>query len=140
MLTPKQYQFCCEYLIDLNGTQAAIRAGYSKRTAQEQSSRLLSNVMVREAIDRAQTERAERLELDADWVVRNFRNLYLEALADRDFSVAARCLEMIGKHVGAFEKHQKQKREYTQADVERLKAELEAAGFDFRRTNFPSRN
>jgi phage terminase small subunit len=45
-LTPKQEQFVAEYLIDLNATQAAIRAGYSPKTAQEQASRLLSNVMV----------------------------------------------------------------------------------------------
>jgi hypothetical protein len=42
----KQRRFVDEYLVDLNATQAAIRAGYSPRTAQEQSSRLLSNVMV----------------------------------------------------------------------------------------------
>ena len=49
-LTTKQRLFVDEYIIDFNGTQAAIRAGYSTRTAQEQSSRLLSNVMVAEAI------------------------------------------------------------------------------------------
>jgi len=49
-LTPKQARFVDEYLIDLNGTQAAIRAGYSADTAQEQASRLLSNVMVAEAV------------------------------------------------------------------------------------------
>jgi phage terminase small subunit len=137
--TPKQDQFVREYLIDLNGTQAAIRAGYSKRTANEQAARLLAKVSVREAIDRAQQERAERLDLDADWVVRSFRNLYLEALAEGDFSAAARCLENLGKHVGLFEKHQKQK-QYTPAEVEQLRAELVAVGFDFSRHNFPSRN
>ena len=49
-LTPRQQRFVDEYLIDLNATQAAIRAGYSPKTAQSQSSRLLSNVMVRAAI------------------------------------------------------------------------------------------
>ena len=46
ILTPKQERFCQEYLIDLCGTQAAIRAGYSKHTAQPQSARLLSNVII----------------------------------------------------------------------------------------------
>lgn len=50
-LTNKQKRFVYEYLIDSNGTQAAIRAGYSEKTAQEQSSRLLSNVMVQEIIN-----------------------------------------------------------------------------------------
>ena len=54
-LTPKQQRFVEEYLIDLNATQAAIRAGYSEKTAQEQSSRLLSNVMVQEAVQKAKT-------------------------------------------------------------------------------------
>ena len=45
-LTPKQISFCQEYLKDFNGTQAAIRAGYSKKTANEQASRLLANVNI----------------------------------------------------------------------------------------------
>lgn len=58
-MTPKQTKFVEEYLVDLNATQAAIRAGYSARTAQEQSSRLLSNVMVRAAINERQAEVAK---------------------------------------------------------------------------------
>ncbi len=45
-LTPDQEMFCLEYLKDFNGTQAAIRAGYSEKTASEQASRLLTNVKV----------------------------------------------------------------------------------------------
>ena len=62
---------------------------------------------------------------------------YLEALAARDFGAAARCLENLGRHVGCFQKHQEQKRQYTQADVERLRKELEEAGMDFTRRNDP---
>ncbi|MGP5103629.1 terminase small subunit [Psychrobacter celer] len=68
-LTTKQRLFVDEYIIDFNGTQAAIRAGYSARTAQEQSSRLLSNVMVAEAIDEAIADRRKRLRIDADTVL-----------------------------------------------------------------------
>ena len=56
-LTPRQARFVDEYLIDLNATQAAIRAGYSAKTAQPQSSRLLSKVIVRAAIVDGKTER-----------------------------------------------------------------------------------
>lgn len=49
-LTPKQKRFCEEYLIDLNATQAAIRAGYSPKTAEQTASRLLRNVKVQEYI------------------------------------------------------------------------------------------
>ena len=58
-MTPKQQRFVDEYLIDLNATQAAIRAGYSEKTAQEQGSRLLSNVMVQKAVTEGQAEHAD---------------------------------------------------------------------------------
>ena len=50
-MTPKQQRFCDEYLIDLNATQAAIRAGYSEKTANEQGARLLANVSIKAKID-----------------------------------------------------------------------------------------
>lgn len=62
-LTDLQKQFVTEYLKDQNATQAAIRAGYSPKTAQEQSSRLLSKVMVRAQVDEGLArirEKAER--------------------------------------------------------------------------------
>ncbi len=69
-ITPKQAAFCAEYMIDLNGCQAAIRAGYSKKTAQEQASRMLSNVKVQAEVSRLLQERADRVEITADTVLR----------------------------------------------------------------------
>ena len=57
-MTDKQARFCEEYMIDLNATQAAIRAGYSPKTAQEQSARLLSNVMVQIVLPSCRPSRA----------------------------------------------------------------------------------
>lgn len=74
-LTRKQLRFVEEYLVDLNGTQAAIRAGYSAKTAQEQSSRLLSNVMVRKAVSAARKDQQERTEITADRVLREAWNI-----------------------------------------------------------------
>ena len=51
-LTKKQKRFCDEYLIDLNATQAAARAGYSKKTAAQTAARLLTNVNVQECIEK----------------------------------------------------------------------------------------
>lgn len=51
MLNARQKRFVAEYLIDMNATQAAIRAGYSPKTAAEQSSRLLNNVNVKQAVE-----------------------------------------------------------------------------------------
>lgn len=69
-LPPNQQRFVQEYLVDLNATQAAIRAGYSPRTAKAQGSRLLTNVAVKQAIDAALAARAERVEIKADDVLR----------------------------------------------------------------------
>lgn len=69
-MTAKQERFVEEYLIDLNATQAAIRAGYSPKTAQEQSARLLSKVMIQTAISKAQAERSRRTGINQDRVIR----------------------------------------------------------------------
>jgi len=69
-LTAKQERFVAEYLIDLNATQAAIRAGYSEKTATEQGSRLLTNVKVQEAIAAKAGKTAEKLDLSAERVLR----------------------------------------------------------------------
>jgi phage terminase small subunit len=81
-LTSKQTRFVAEYLTDLNGTQAAIRAGYSAKTAQEQGSRLLSNVMVAAAIEVAQEARAQRTGVTADRVVAELAKIGFANMAD----------------------------------------------------------
>lgn len=68
-LTPKQQRFIDEYMIDLNGTQAAIRAGYSQHTANEQASGLLAKVSIRTEVDRRIAARAAEKKLTADLVV-----------------------------------------------------------------------
>jgi len=81
-LTPKQQRFVHEYLIDLNATQAAIRAGYSKKTADVQGPRLLGNVGVAASIASAQTKRAEKLGVDADWLLKRLTDEAEADLAD----------------------------------------------------------
>lgn len=73
--SPKQEAFIREYLIDLNATQAAIRAGYSPKTANEQASRLLANVNIQKRIDILKQERAARVEVNADDVLRELVKL-----------------------------------------------------------------
>lgn len=67
--TKRQQRFIEEYLKDLNGTQAAIRAGYSKRTANEQASRLLAKANIRNRVEEAIKEREERTKIDQDYVL-----------------------------------------------------------------------
>lgn len=69
-LTDKQELFAREYLKDLNATQAAIRAGYSEKTANEQASRLLANVNVQTFVASLKAERVEQTGIDAAYVLR----------------------------------------------------------------------
>ena len=76
-LTPKQKCFVDEYLIDLNATQAAIRAKYSKKTAHSQGPRLLENVEVARAISLAMKAREDRAIITQDQVLKEYAKLVL---------------------------------------------------------------
>ncbi len=121
-LTPKQQRFVDEYLIDLNATQAAIRAGYSKNSARQIGVENLTKPVIAAAVAKAKRERSERTEIDAEWVLRQAVELHRRCMQeirpvrnpktgkqayDDDgnalftFNAAAanRALEIIGKHV-----------------------------------------
>lgn len=68
-LTPKQQCFVDEYLIDLNGTQAALRAGYSEKTAGRQACELLEKTHIAEAIAEAKAKRSIKTSIDATYVL-----------------------------------------------------------------------
>src|SRR5436190_3999556 len=74
-LTAKQQRFCEEYLIDLNATQAAIRAGYSEKTAMEQGYQLLQKTSVQGSIQECQKKLSEKTELTTEWVLNRFRDI-----------------------------------------------------------------
>ena len=74
-LTPKQAVFVREYLIDLNATQAAIRAKYSKKTAGQQGERLLKNVEVAKAVQEAMDKRAAKLDIDSERILQEIARL-----------------------------------------------------------------
>lgn len=111
-LTPKQEAFCREYLIDLNGTQAAIRAGYSQRTANEQAARLLAKVSVSSRIQGLMTERAERVQRTADDVLKDIHKVKESCMAGAfdqqwnacmvDPKAALKALELEGRHLKMF--------------------------------------
>ena len=69
-MNAKQERFCDEYMIDLNATQAAIRAGYSPKSAGTDGGRLLRNAQIRARIDHLLAERGRRTGVNADRVVR----------------------------------------------------------------------
>lgn len=74
-LTAKQKIFVSEYLIDLNATQAAIRAGYSKRNADKIGPELLGKTRVAEAIQAAMQKREQRTEITQDMVLQELAKI-----------------------------------------------------------------
>lgn len=121
-LTAKQQRFVEEYLIDLNATQAAIRAGYSRNSARQIGDENLSKPAIAAAVANAKRERSEATAINAEWVLRQAVELHRRCMQeirpvlnpntrkqvyDDDgnalftFNAAAanRALELVGKHV-----------------------------------------
>jgi phage terminase small subunit len=81
-LSPRQRAFVDEYLIDCNGRQAAIRAGYSENSAEQQAHRLLTNAKVNAAIQANLAARSERTNINADWILRRLHDELQADMAD----------------------------------------------------------
>lgn len=100
-LGARQKRFCEEYLVDLNATQAAIRAGYKEKTARSQGQRLLKNVDIQKCISELQRRQSERTGITADTVLKE-----LEKIALSDVEVSGKekikALELLGRHLGMF--------------------------------------
>jgi phage terminase small subunit len=101
-LTPKQRRFVAEYLVDLNATQAAIRAGYSAKTANASGPRLLVNVGIAAAINAKQNKTLERVGLTAEKILSDVARIAAEAESTGDFGAALRGHELLGKHLKLF--------------------------------------
>lgn len=113
----KHEAFCQEFIIDFNGTKAAIRAGYSEKTAVVQASRLLTNANICARIAELQTKRSEQTGIDAAWVLMSAKQLFdrcmqaepvmirtengMEPSGEYKFDSAGanKALDTIGKHV-----------------------------------------
>ena len=101
-LTPKQQRFVEEYLIDLNATQAAIRAGYSVKTAEQQGNRLLGNAKVAAYIALAQANRSERTEITQDYVLGIIKEAIILSRSTDNVMGFYKGAELLGKHLGMF--------------------------------------
>jgi phage terminase small subunit len=101
----KHERFVEEYLIDLNATQAAIRAGYSEKTAKSQGQRLLTNVDIARAIARAQGERTERTNITQDYVLESIFSAMERCKKADSFNATGvfKGAELLGKHLGMFQ-------------------------------------
>lgn len=101
-LTEKQKRFCEEYLIDFNATQAALRAGYSQKTAYSIGDENLRKPEIQSEIQTLIQKRSERTGISADTVITE-----LAKIAFSDTEITGRekikALELLGKHLGLFD-------------------------------------
>lgn len=116
-LTAKQELFIKEYLVDLNATQAAIRAGYSVKTARKIGQENLTKLDIQHSVQKAMDNRSAKTELTAEWVLNNLKEvaercMQAEPVLDREgnetgewkfeHAGANKSLELIGKHLKLF--------------------------------------
>ena len=107
-LTPRQRTFVNEYIIDLNATQAVLRAGYkmTPAAARTQGARLLANANVQKAVQEARQAREKATMYNADWIMAQIAKIAEdEEQAARD---RLKALELMGKRYGIWEKQESQ--------------------------------
>jgi len=98
MLNPKQKRFCEEYLIDLNATQAYIRAGYDASSANANGNRLILNDSIKEYIAFLQAKTQERTKVTLDSVITR-----IDSIADNSEDTnRLKALDMLMKHLGGY--------------------------------------
>lgn len=101
-LTPKQEMFCHEYLVDLNGAAAAVRAGYSEKTANRIASENLSKPDIMERVTELKRERVEKVARTAQDVLNDIIAVTAQAREEGDLKTALKGLELQGKHFSMF--------------------------------------
>ena len=125
-LTDRQEKFCREYILDYNATKAAIRAGYSEKTAKSIGSENLTKPDLLARVRELQKEQAEKLCISADWVVMQWVEVYRRCMQATEVLIwdydekkmvpsgeytfdskgALNALEMIGKYLGMLDSKQ----------------------------------
>jgi phage terminase small subunit len=109
MLNDKQTAFVREYLTDFNATRAAIRAGYSKKTAGQLGHTLLKNVEIQACLAKFRQQAAEKTVTSTAWVRERLREEATDYSPQASHSARVRAVELIGKMNGDFELDNRQK-------------------------------
>jgi len=112
-LTAKQEKFCLEYLVDLNATQAAIRAGYSAKTARATASETLTKQYITDRIAILQQETINKTAITIENTVRFIKEVSEEAREIADLSNALKGADMLLRHLGGYTADNKSKVETT---------------------------
>lgn len=97
-LTDKQRLFCHEYLKDLNGTQAAIRAGYSENTAQQIASENLSKPLVSEYLEKLKKEKFSKVNIEVDDILNDIIETRIACAQEGKHSDRLKANELLGKY------------------------------------------
>ena len=108
-LNDKQTAFVREYAVDFNATQAAIRAGYSKKTAGQQAHELLKNLEIKAQLAESRQKSAEKTETDTNWVRERLREEATDFRPQASHSARIRAVELLAKMNGDFELDNRQK-------------------------------
>lgn len=137
-LTDKQEMFCKEYLVDLNATRAAIRAGYSEKTAKDIACENLAKPYLQERIQELMANRAEKVTVTAENVLKSILDIrdtstQKIALTDKegnetgydmlDKNAALKANELLGKHLVLFTDKVESKNLNINADIDTLSDE-----------------
>ena len=101
-LTAKQERFCREYIIDYNGTQAAIRSGYSENTAQEIASENLSKPIIKSKIETLQAEIAKKLDITTEFLTNELLENHKLARKEKKINDSNKAIELVGRLHGKF--------------------------------------
>ena len=109
-LSEKQQRFVAEYTVDFNATAAAIRAGYSEKTAAQMGYKLLKTQEIQEAVQQEFANRQDRTHITGDQVVAELAKIALSRVDDyyRDYGIEiklsdkTKALELLGKHCAIF--------------------------------------
>ena len=107
-LTDKQKFFCKEYIKDFNATRAAKASGYSEKTAGRIGGENLQKLEIQKEIKRLMSKRIERTEISADRVVQELAKIgfsdefNIEGFERLDMKDKIKAIELLGRHVGAF--------------------------------------
>ena len=101
-MNARQQRFVEEYLVDLNASAAARRAGYSHKTAAVQAFDLLRNPKIIDALAAKRAEVSERVAITTDMVLGDILRIGKKAESAAEYNAALRARELLGKHLGLF--------------------------------------
>lgn len=107
-MTEQQRRFADKYFETLNGSESAIYAGYSEKTARQQAYNMLQEDDIQAYLTDLKAEYSRKSGITKEWVMSRFKEISDDAYGNADYSGANKATEMLGKIIGVFEKDNEQ--------------------------------